>query len=646
MNMTNIDKQTIETIRMLSADMVFKANSGHPGLPLEAAHITYLLWKNFIRFNPKNPSWANRDRFILSCGHGSALLYSLFYVLGFDTSIEDLKNFRQAESITPGHPEYGDVPGVETTTGPLGQGFATAVGMAMGQKFLSEQNKDIDYKIYTLCSDGDLMEGISHEAASLAGHLKLDNLVYIYLDNKITIDGKTDISFTDDTKKRFESYGFTVYETDAYDTENIMRILKETKKQTKPVMIIAKSIIGKGVKNKENTSAAHGAPFSKEEMEQFKTDSGWRNEPFYVPEEVVKQRDVFIAKGAEFESKDACEGLAVTDISEAVTLKDYQDLLFETGTSIATRAASGKVLNFLKDKYPLLIGGSADLAGSTGTMLKGEADFSDDNYTGRNIYFGVREHAMGAIVNGLALTGGIVPFCGTFLVFADYMRPALRLAAMMRLRGIFIFSHDSFYVGEDGPTHQPVEHVSSLRIIPNLTVIRPADANDVKYAYKAALENRCGPTALILTRQNVPVLKREDYAGAEGVLKGAYFMKKAKGNGKPVVKIFASGSEVTLAIESVELLEEEFDVEVVNVASFELFAKQDQEYKQTITADVDYKVVIEAGISTGWEKICGQGALFITKESYGLSGPATVLGEKFGFTKGEVSRRIKECVRL
>lgn len=646
MNKGNIDNLTVETIRMLGADMVKEANSGHPGLPLEAANITYVLWKYFLRFNPANPNWVNRDRFVLSCGHGSALLYSLFYVLGFDFSIEDLKNFRQAGSKTPGHPEYMDVPGVETTTGPLGQGIATAVGMAMGQKFLNKQDSSLDYRIYSLCSDGDMMEGISHEAASLAGHLKLNNLVYLYLDNNITIDGKTDISLSDDAKMRFESYGWDVYTTDAYDTENIKSILTDVQEnQTKPVLIVAKSIIGKGVKNKENTSAAHGAPFSAEEMQQLKEDSGWPLESFFVPDEVKAQRDLFVKTGQEAEASiGSGNANDLKDITDVIDSSVFDEISFKEGDTIATRVASGKVLNVLKDKFPQLIGGSADLASSTGTLLKGEDDFLAPSYSGRNIYFGVREHAMGAVLNGLALTGNIVPFGGTFLVFADYMRPAIRLAAMMKLRVLYVFSHDSFYVGEDGPTHQPIEHVASLRIIPNLTVIRPADAEDVKFAYQAAIENKNGPTALIMTRQNLPVLERKENQASD-LKKGAYFIKKAEGNNKPSVKIFASGSEVSLALDVAVSIADDFDTEVVNVASFELLQKADTAYQKEIKEKKDYHVVIEAGIATGWEKISGCDAIFITKEDFGLSGPAAVLGEKFGFTKESVSRRIRECVR-
>lgn len=648
MNKGNIDNLSIETIRMLGADMVKQANSGHPGLPLEAANITYILWKYFIKFNPSNPNWANRDRFILSCGHGSALLYSLFYVLGFDFTLEDLKAFRQYESKTPGHPEYRDVPGVETTTGPLGQGFATAVGMAMGQKFAQKHNSNLDYRIYTLCSDGDVMEGISHEAASLAGHLKLNNLVAIYLDNKITIDGKTDVSLSDDAKMRFESCGWDVFTTDAYDSENIKDILtKVNKDQTKPVMIIAKSIIGKGVKNKENTPAAHGAPFSDDEMKQLKEDSNWPLDPFFVPEEVKNARNDFIDKGASLEKEFAAKNNVedIKDITEFLGDDVFDSINFNVGDKIATRVASGKVLNVLKDKYPFLLGGSADLASSTGTLLKDAGEFLAPDYNGRNIYFGVREHAMGAILNGLALTGNIVPFGGTFLVFADYMRPSIRLAAMMKLRVLYVFSHDSFYVGEDGPTHQPIEHYASLRIIPNLTLIRPADAADVVYAYKAAVDNANGPTALIMTRQNLPVIDRPDYASAKNLKNGAYFMKKSETSNKPSIKIFASGSEVSLALFAAEMLEDEFAIDVVNVASFELFEKADKSYQAKIKEKKDHTVVIEAGVSFGWEKISGDGTIFITRDDFGVSGPADVLGEKFGFTKDAVSRRIKECVK-
>jgi transketolase len=665
--MTNeLEEKCVNTIRFLSADAVQKANSGHPGLPMGAAAMAYTIWANHLRHNPRNPKWINRDRFILSGGHGSALLYSLLHLSGYDLSIEDLKNFRQWGSKTPGHPESGHTPGVETTTGPLGQGFANGVGMAIAEEHLAAEFNEPGFPIvnhftFAIVTDGDLMEGIASEAASLAGHLKLSKMIYLYDDNHVSIEGDTKVSFTEDRMARFDAYGWhTQIVMDGNDIAAIEKAMQAAKADARPSIIAVKTIIGFGMPNKAGTSKAHGEPPGVEELSSAKIALGWPVEPsFYVPDEVANSfsqalekleeqnfawvrlfdeyKKQFPVKAAEFERRfnnELPKGWA-----EALPV-------FPADTKgVQTRAASGKILNHFAAALPELWGGSADLAPSNNTNMAGLGDFQADNYAGRNAHFGVREHAMGAIVNGIQNHGGMRAFGATFLVFADYLRPAVRISALSNLPSIWVFTHDSIGVGEDGPTHQPVEHFASLRSIPNLVTIRPCDANETTYAWKVALERNNAPTAMIFTRQNLPTLDRAIVADASMVEKGAYVLADI-GDDSPELILMASGSEVALIYDAgFRLAAEGINVRLVSVPSWELFKAQDEAYRsQVFLPGVKARVAVEAGITMGWDQFVGDGGAVIGIDHYGASAPANILFQEFGFTVENVIETAKKVL--
>ncbi len=650
-------QRAIDTIRLLSADMVEQAQSGHPGTPMEAAPIAYLLYNKYMRYNPKNPDWAGRDRFILSCGHASALLYSMLHLSGYDLSLDDLKNFRQIDSPTAGHPEFGHAPGIETTTGPLGQGISVGVGMAMGARFLQQRvsNDLFESTIYGLCSDGDLMEGVASEAASLAGHLRLNNLVYLYLDNKITIEGDTDLAFTEEVATRYLSYGWHVQHVEGENVQDIDRAIAKAKQSPRPSLIIARSHIGFGAPNKQDTHDAHGAPLGAEELKLtkqfFDRDP---NETFVVPADVVAHMGGAVKRGAEQEAawQQAFDQEIKTNQELAAWQKaaagelpaGWDDLpTFTAGEKLATRQASGKTLNALAGKLPFLIGGSADLGPSNNTTLKDEESYTPTT-VGRNIHFGVREHGMGAIMNGLAHTPGMVPFGGTFMIFADYMRPPMRMAAMMGLQAVYVFTHDSIGLGEDGPTHQPIEQLPNLRAVPNMTVIRPGDANETLEAWKSAIANQQGPTALILTRQGLPTLDRTQFGAAEGLHQGGYVLSKEQGELQTI--IIASGSEVSLALDAQQQLQQEgIGTRVVSLPCWELFEKQTQDYRdQVLPPTCEKRVAVEAASTFGWERYVGFKGKIIGMQSYGASGPIAQLMEKFGFTADNVVAKVKELL--
>lgn len=660
---SSIEQLSINTIRTLSIDAVQKANSGHPGMPLGCAPIAYLLYYKLMKHNPSNPKWINRDRFILSAGHGSMLLYSILHLSGYDVSIDDLKNFRQWNSKTPGHPEYGHTPGVETTTGPLGQGFATAIGMAVARDFLASLfNKDgyklIDHFIYGICSDGDLMEGISHEAASFAGHHKLGKLIFFYDDNGISIDGKTIITYSDDVQKRFESYGWNVLRVnDVNDLSELETAAQQARNNSdKPTLIITKTHIGFGSPNKQDTSAAHGAPLGADEVKLTKKNLGWPyEEEFFVPAEVYEHFAGIKQCGKEaeemwnklffsYKEKFPQEAELFENIFKNNFGNEWEEKIPVFTEAMATRAASGKVLNAISKDLPTLIGGSADLAESNNTTLKDYKSFSAENRGGRNIHFGVREHAMGAMLNGMALYGGVIPYGATFLIFSDYLRPALRLSALMKLRTIFIFTHDSIGLGEDGPTHQPVEQLASLRAIPNITVIRPADANETAEAWKFAIKHSGGPVLLALTRQKLPCFDRNILSTAEHLHKGAYVLKETSEN--PDIILMASGSEVDLILRASEKLESEgIKVRVVSFPSWEIFEQQTDDYKKKIFPEnVKLRLAVEAGVRQGWEKYIGEKGDVICMNSFGASAPDKVLFEKFGFTVENIVSKAKKLL--
>lgn len=665
----NIDTLCINTIRTLSIDAVQKANSGHPGMPMGAAPMAHVLWSGAMHYNPNDTQWLNRDRFVLSAGHGCMLQYSILHLTGYKISIDDLKNFRQLHGITPGHPEFGLTPGIETTTGPLGQGFATGVGMAVGQKYLAARyNKpgfDIfNYRIFGICSDGDLMEGISAESASFAGHLKLGNLIYFYDDNHISIEGDTDITFTDDTTKRFESYGWQVITVEDGNDVNALReaLQNATAETNKPSLIKVRTHIAYGSPNKQDSAGAHGSPLGEDEVKLTKENLGFGpSKFFYVPDEVydyykkavdknVKLNEEWDKKYSEYNNKfpqlavefeNAKDNKLNLDWEEILPVFDAKEKGNEKG--VETRKASGKIINALAANLPLLIGGSADLAPSNDTEIKDSKSFTADNYSGRNFHFGVREHSMGAELNGMNLTPGIIAFGATFLIFSDYMKPAVRLAAIMKLRTIFIYTHDSVGLGEDGTTHQPIEQLVALRAIPDLTVIRPADANETAYAWKAAIENN-GPTALALTRQKVPVFDRSKYCSAEGLLKGAYVLSDTEGS--PDLIFIATGSEVQLAVKASETLaKENIKTRVVSMPSWELFEKQSAEYKQSVLPkDIKKRVVIEAASSMGWCKYAGDDGVIIGIDRFGESAPAEKIFTEFGFTVENVVNQAKKIL--
>ena len=663
--LTELDELCIQTIRFLSMDGVQKAKSGHPGMPMGMAPAAYVLWTKYLRYNPANPKWLNRDRFVLSAGHGSMLLYSLLYLTGYDLSLDDLKNFRQWKSKTPGHPEFGHTPGVEATTGPLGQGISNAVGMAIAQKYLAAYfNRDnfniFDYNIYVIASDGDLQEGVSSEACSLAGHLGLDRLIVIYDDNHISIDGNTSLSFTEDRAKRFEAYNWYVQVVggDGNDMEAFEKALKNAiAEKSRPSMIQLRTHIAYGSPNLQDTHKAHGAPLGEDEVKLIKKNFGWDPEKtFQVPEKVLESMRKAKIKGAELEKQwnekfqsytKQFPQLAklITDAQAGRFGVDIEKLLpkFEP-EPMATRQASGKTLDALMPSLPLVLGGSADLTPSNNTRFKDVEDFQKDKPTGRYIRYGVREHAMAAIMNGIAAGGLLRPYGGTFFCFSDYMRPAIRMAAMSGYRTIFVFTHDSIGLGEDGPTHQPIEHTAALRTIPNLLIIRPADANETAYAWKFALEYKAGPVALLLTRQSIPTLDRSKYPPASNIEKGAYILVKQD---KPDVIIMATGSEVPIALEGAEkLAAENIKAQVVNMPSWELFEAQDKTYRDSVLPpNVKARVAIEAGVELGWSKYLGDKGVFLGIKGFGVSAPYKVCYEKFGLTPDAVADAAKKSIQ-
>jgi len=638
-------KSAVDTIRLLAADAVEAANSGHPGTPMEAAPIAYLLYTKHLRHNPKNPDWAGRDRFILSCGHASALIYSMLHLTGYDLTLDELKNFRQFGSKTAGHPEFGHVPGVETTTGPLGQGVAVGVGMAMGRQFLAEQvdGELFDYRTWVLCSDGDLMEGVSAEAASLAGHLRLGSLNYVYLDNKITIEGETSLAFSEDVGARYLAYGWHVERVEGENLAELDAAMERAKYDPRPSLIVARTHIGQGAPNKVDSHDAHGAPLGSEELALTKRGFGRDPEAsFVIPAEVAEHMGGCIARGAELEA--TWQGLLETKKSEPAVaawlaaaggeLPEGWDAglpVFAAGESKATRQVSGAAINALAPRLPLLLGGSADLAPSNNTTIQEGGSWLPGK-SGRNIHFGVREHAMGSILNGLCHTPGLIPFAGTFFVFSDYMRPAMRMAALMGLAPIYVLTHDSIGLGEDGPTHQPIEHLASLRAMPNLTVIRPADANETVEAWKAALLNRRGPTALVLTRQGLPTVDRDTCAPASGLQQGGYVLAAEEGALQLI--LLATGSEVQHALAARETLQQEgVGTRVVSLPCWELFEAQDAAYRDAVLPpSCTARVAMEAAATFGWERYVGPRGATIGMTGFGASAPAGQLMKHFGFS--------------
>jgi transketolase len=664
----DLQNRAINTIRFLSADGVQKANSGHPGLPMGTAAIAYTVWTRHLKINPANPEWSDRDRFILSGGHGSMLLYSLLHLSGFDVSLDDLKNFRQWGSITPGHPEYGLTPGIDATTGPLGQGLANGVGMAIAESHLAaEFNQDdlkiVDHFTYAIVTDGDLMEGVASEAASLAGHLKLGKLIYLYDHNHISIEGSTDIAFTEDRGKRFEAYGWQVIRIkDGNDVDEIDAAIQTAKKDERPSLIICPTIIGYGLPTKQGTSKAHGEPPGEEELLNAKKNIGWpTDENFYVAED-VKQLFLQIKQKGQAAEKVWQENFKKFEQKYPQLAKEYirrfeQKLpvgwdnelkRFDADAKgMATRKSSGVILNQIADVLPEIMGGSADLAPSNNTWINSSVSFQPEQTAGRNLQFGVREHGMGAIVNGMAYHKGFIPYGATFLVFSDYMRGAIRVSALSHLHSIWVFTHDSIGLGEDGPTHQPVEHLMALRAIPNLSLIRPCDANEVREAWQAAVERTHGPTALIFTRQNLPTIDRQGkFAASDGLQKGAYVLADL-GEGKPEIILMASGSEVSLIIEAGQKLSEEgHAVRLVSFPSWDLFTAQSAEYRGSVLpASIKKRVSVEAGICMGWEKWIGDEGAAIGMSSFGASAPASILFKEFGFTTEHVYETAKKLLK-
>ncbi|MBB6098928.1 transketolase [Deinobacterium chartae] len=653
----SLETLAINTIRTLSIDAVQKANSGHPGAPLGMAPTAYVLWTKFLRHNPKNPRWMGRDRYVLSAGHASMLIYSMLHLTGYDLSLEELKRFRQWGSKTPGHPEYGLTPGLEMTTGPLGQGAATSVGMAMAEAHLAARFNRPGLEVfnnftYAMVSDGDLMEGVSHEAASLAGHLKLGKLIWLYDDNDVSLDAATNVSFSDETTERFQGYGWQVLMvSDGNDTTALQMAIRDAQQNTnQPTLIRIKTIIGYGSPNKAGTHKAHGEPLGEEEVRLTKQLLGWEyEEPFTVPDEVREHFLEAVERGRQQEQEwnALLERYRSEYPEEAAALEaqlsgklpaGWAENLpsFEAGGKAqATRAASGTVLNAIAARVPALVGGSADLAGSTKTTIDGEAFSQAGNLAGRNIYFGVREHGMAAAANGMALYGGLRPYVGTFLVFSDYLKPSLRLAALMEQPVIYVFTHDSIGLGEDGPTHQPIEHLAALRAVPHLAVFRPADANETAAAWQIALERTAAPTALVLTRQNLPVLPRNH----QGVRRGAYVVRDAENH---QIVLIASGSEVHLALRAAETLEAEgIPARVVSMPSMELFREQEAAYKSSVLTPGVKRVAIEAASPFGWHEWVGDGGAVIAMRGFGASAPAETLFEKFGFNVENVVRTVK-----
>jgi len=663
----DLDELSINTIRVLSAECVEKANSGHPGMPMGAAAMAYVLWTRFLKHNPSNPEWPDRDRFVLSAGHGSMLLYALLHLTGYDLPLAELRNFRQWGSRTPGHPEHGLTAGVETTTGPLGQGFANGVGMAVAERFLAERfNRPgleiVNHFTYGIVSDGDLMEGISHEAASLAGHLGLGRLLYLYDDNHISIEGSTDLSYTENRLARFAAYGWHVQQVaDGNALMAIENAIVSAQRETKrPSLIAVRTSIGYGSPNKQDNASAHGEPLGAEEIRLTKEKLGWPpDRDFYIPEEALANFRRAVEKGSEHEAKwralflsyekahpdlaGEWRGWIKGELPEGWQQDIPEFAPDEKGE--ATRNASGKVLNAIARHVKNLIGGSADLAPSTKTLIKEAGDFQAGHYGNRNLRFGVREHGMGGILNGIALHGGLIPYGGTFLIFSDYMRPAIRLACMMRLKVVYVFTHDSIGLGEDGPTHQPVEHLAGLRAVPNLTVLRPCDATETVEAWRHCLESNGGPVALALTRQAVPVLDRGLFGAAEGLHRGAYVLSDWA-EGDPEVILIGTGSEVHLALEAAKRLEGKgIRARVVSMPSWELFDIQPDEYRsQVLPHHVRARLAVEAGVAQGWSRYVGEEGGVIAIDRFGASAPHRTLFESFGFTADRIVERALEIL--
>lgn len=663
------DQHLVDAIRVLSMDAVQKANSGHPGAPMGLAPLGYEVWTRHLRHNPLDPSWPDRDRFVLSLGHGSMLIYSLLHLTGYDLSLDDIKNFRQWGARTPGHPEYGLTPGVETTTGPLGQGVANSVGMALAERWLAHRFNQpghtiVDHFTYAFCSDGDLMEGISHEAAEIAGHQKLGKLIWIYDDNHISIEGDTSLASATDQEQRFKGYGWHVQRVSDGNDRTAMGAALQAARETgdQPSLIILRTQIAFGSPNKAGSESSHGAPLGEEEIQATKENLGYPSrEPFYVdPDALAWLRDHCGSRGKALQGDWEEQFTAYREVHpeaarefEAMMAGELPEGWDEEVPDMealekaeATRVSSGKALQGLAARIPNLMGGSADLAGSNKTDIKGGGDLSAENPGGRIIHFGVREHGMGAILNGMFLHGGIRPFAGTFLVFSDYMRPAIRMAALMEIAPIFVFTHDSIGLGEDGPTHQPVEHLMALRAIPNVLDLRPGDPAETAVAWKVAMEQRDRPAFLSLTRQGVPSLERDGPLGADGLRKGAYVLAEASG-GNPEAMILASGSEVHLAVEARKVLEDEgIPTRVVSMPSWSLFREQSQDYQdQVLPAGVPLRVSVEAGTTLGWERWVGPGGLSVGVDEFGSSAPWQVLFEKYGITPERVAQAVRDLRR-
>jgi transketolase len=668
---TDLDQLCINTIRTLSLDAIQKANSGHPGLPLGMAPTAYVLWTKFMRHNPKNPKWFGRDRFLLSAGHGSMLIYSLLHLTGYDLPLDELKRFRQFHSMTPGHPENILTPGVEITTGPLGQGFANGVGMGiaaahLGAKFNKKGFPVVNNYIYCICSDGDLMEGVSYESASLAGHLGLGNLIYFYDDNEITIDGSTDLAFTEDRTKRFEAAGWHVLDVaDGNDLKAIERAIKEAQKvKNKPSLIRVHTIIGFGMP-KQGTSKAHSDAPGEEAVKETKRNLGWpENKQFFVPKEALAVFREAVKNGAAMEKewnalvkqyeKEMGElGQQFNDIRSADLPVGWDKNLpkFDNLEAKATRAYSGEVINAIADSIPGLIGGSADLKPSNNTFINSSADVQAGGFENRNIHYGIREHAMGAAMNGMALYGSVIPFGGTFQTFSDYMRPAIRLAALSHIRVIFVFTHDSIGLGEDGPTHQSVEHLAALRAVPNLNVIRPCDAHETREAWRSAIERTGGPTALAFSRQKVALIDRKQFGNAKGLHKGAYILAEAESKAgqiaEPALILIATGSEVGLAMQAREQLTAAgTPTRVVSMPSWELFDEQPARYKESVfPAAITARLAIEAGVSQGWHKYVGSQGDVLAVDKFGASAPAEDVFRDYGFTVENVVNKAKKLIQ-
>ncbi|MEO8413621.1 MAG: transketolase [Ginsengibacter sp.] len=665
--MESIEQSGINTVRVLSADAVQKANSGHPGTPMGLAPIGHVLWSKIMNYNPQDPAWPNRDRFILSCGHACMLQYSYLFLTGYDISMDDIKSFRQLHSKTAGHPEYGLLDGIEVTTGPLGQGFANGVGMGIGQQYLAARyNKPgfklFDYSIYTICSDGDIMEGVASEAASLAGHLKLGHLIYLYDDNQITIEGDTSLTFNEDVTERFQGYGWHVQSvTDGNDIESITAAIENAQKETgRPSLIKVRTHIGFGSPNKVDTAAAHGSPLGKDEVRLVKENFGFDpDKSFVVADDVLnyyrekgktgaKKEDEWNDLYKNYQEKYPAEA-AEYELFKSGQLpegwKDNLPVFKPDARGIATRKASGKMLNAIAAKIPLLIGGSADLSPSTDTILNDFQSFTNENHSGRNFHFGIREHAMGSVLNGMALTKGIIPYGATFLIFSDYMRPPIRLAAIMKIRTIVVYTHDSIGLGEDGTTHQPVEQLIGLRSVPDVTVIRPADANETVQAWRVALEHSGGPVAIILTRQELPVIDQATYTHAAELEKGAYVLSDCEG--EPQLILMGSGSEVQLLIATQEKLKEEsIRSRVVSFPSWELFDKQSEEYKQQVfPKNIRKRLAVEAGSPLGWGKYATDEGDVIGITKFGESAPGDVVMKEYGFSVENVFERAKALLK-